>query len=407
MAWVSAKTSVGRIFCSSLNQVTTAGRPLGKINANSVLIQTANISGRAMKDKSKPRPTPWPYKEKSYSFLNAIFDRTTYRFDENSKIIVVDGPIAAGKTKFAQTLAEDLDMLHLPEVTMDMHYINEYKYDLRQLDPLLPMSCKSYDTKNFCQTPKHENTARFQIEMYRLRFSQYIDALAHVLSTGQGVVLERCAFSDFVFLETMHKHDYISKGARSVYYDLVNNTITEIMKPHLVIYLDIPVTKVQERIKKRNLPYEVNSKVFTPEYLTTMESFYKQRYLKEISTHAELLVYDWSEVGEVEVVVEDIERIDFDRFDKNDPKMKDWKMANEWEWNEARMLYSSDKHILMNYFLIPRFDVPELIIPPNESFIRNRVMNEAPGMKYRKGYNVDMGDTGLLLKTALEHRDTK
>lgn len=43
------------------------------------------------------------------------------------------------------------------------------------------------------------------------RFNQYIDALAHVLSTGQGVVLDRCCYSDFVFLEAMFSQGYISK----------------------------------------------------------------------------------------------------------------------------------------------------------------------------------------------------
>jgi NADH dehydrogenase (ubiquinone) 1 alpha subcomplex subunit 10 len=55
-----------------------------------------------------------------------------------------------------------------------------------------------------------------------------------------------------------------------------------LMKPHLVIYLDIPVPLVQQRIKERNIPYEVNSKVFTPEYLSDMEYFYKQHFLKQI-----------------------------------------------------------------------------------------------------------------------------
>jgi NADH dehydrogenase (ubiquinone) 1 alpha subcomplex subunit 10 len=54
------------------------------------------------------------------------------------------------------------------------------------------------------------------------------------------------------------------------------------MKPHLVVYLDVPVSLVQQRIKERNIPYEVSSKVFTTQYLSDMEYFYKQRYLKEI-----------------------------------------------------------------------------------------------------------------------------
>lgn len=40
-----------------------------------------------------------------------------------------------------------------------------------------------------------------------------------------------------------------------------------------------------------------------------MEEVYKNNFLKDISNHAELLVYDWSNGGEIELVVEDIERI--------------------------------------------------------------------------------------------------
>lgn len=40
-----------------------------------------------------------------------------------------------------------------------------------------------------------------------------------------------------------------------------------------------------------------------------MENVYKRSFLKDISTHSELLVYDWSNGGDTELVVEDIERI--------------------------------------------------------------------------------------------------
>ncbi|CAG2064934.1 unnamed protein product, partial [Timema podura] len=116
-------------------------------------------------------------------------------------------------------------------------------------------------------------------------------------------------------------------------------------------------------------------------------------------THAELLVYDWSNYGDIETVVEDIERVDFDCFGKYDPKMKDWRIFTTWEWNEARMKYTTDKNFLMNLLNIPRFDVPELLIDGHDAGKRFEVWNNAPGMKYAKGYNADMGDTGLLTKT--------
>lgn len=59
-------------------------------------------------------------------------------------------------------------------------------------------------------------------------------------------------------------------------------TVPELMRPHLVIYLDMPVSIVQQRIKARNLPHEVNSPALTPEFLAHMEMVYKQYFLREI-----------------------------------------------------------------------------------------------------------------------------
>ncbi|XP_055382561.1 NADH dehydrogenase [ubiquinone] 1 alpha subcomplex subunit 10, mitochondrial [Condylostylus longicornis] len=371
------------------------------------LSQKCKISGKTMRGSVKvSKPKPWPYKEKGYGLLQAMFDKTSKRLDENSKIICVEGPIAAGKTQFAKELADELEMLHMQDANMDMIYINPYGYDMRKLDPQLPESTRSFDEKNFCANPNHPLVAQLQIRMYMLRYSRYIDALAHVLSTGQGVVIERSPFSDVVFAETLYKHGYISKGARSVYHDIRHNTISELMKPHLVIYLDNSVSAVKEKIKARNLPHEVNSKVFTDEFLKDMELNYKLNHLKEISVHAELLVYDWSNGGETEVVVEDIERIDFNQFekDRHNKKMKDWRLPLEWDWCERRIKYGNDKHVLMNYFNIPRFDVPELLRDADSSKKFKDVWFSAPGMKYIYGYNEDMGDTGLLTKTKIDTR---
>lgn len=354
------------------------------------------------------KPKPFPYMEKEYTAFQAckdvLFKTTTSRFDENTKVVVVEGPVAAGKSAFAKELAAELEMKHFPEVNLDSFYINSYGYDLRKLDPQLPESMKSFDVNNFLKDPMHRNVATFQIRMLMHRYSQYIDALAHLFSTGEGVVLERCVYSDFVFLEAMFRNGYISKGARSVYYDLVQNTFQELMKPHLVIYLDVPVNVIKDRIKKRANPAEASSKALTDKYLVDLETIYKQQYLKDISTHAELLVYDWSDYGETEVVVEDIERIDFDRFDKDDTQMRDWRMENEEDWTEARARYM-DKSDLMNYFNVPRYDVPELVVSPEDYKIWYDVRETAPGMKYRKGYNEECGDVGILTKTKFDIRN--
>lgn len=320
--------------------------------------------------------------------------------DENSKVILVEGPLAVGKTKFAQELAEELEMKYIPEANMDLYYINSYGYDMRKLDPKMPENCRSFDVNQFLKDPTHKNVAAFQLLMYTLRFSQYVDALAHLFSTGQGVVLDRSAYSDFVFLEAMFSSGYISSAARSVYHEIKNNTITELLRPHLVVYLDAPVNVVKDRIRARNNPNEVNSKALTDKYLSDIDINYKQNFLKEISAHADLLVYDWSAGGDTEVVVEDIERLDFSKYegDLSIKKLKDWRLPQEADWCEQRIKFCSDKAELMNYFNVPRFDVPELLRTAEEAKIYKELWFNAPGMKYDPGYNEEMGDQGLMTK---------
>ncbi|XP_058461865.1 NADH dehydrogenase [ubiquinone] 1 alpha subcomplex subunit 10, mitochondrial [Malaya genurostris] len=396
-----------RVGVRFVNRPATVKLILQPEACSPILIPSCSISGKTLRGSNLSRPKPFPYLEKKYTAFQAckdvLFKTTTNRFDENTKVVVVEGPIAAGKSAFAKELAIELEMKYFPEATMDGCYKNSYGYDMRQLDPRLPLNMRSFDANNFLQDPTNRNVASFQLRMLVQRYSQYIDALAHLFSTGEGVVLDRCVYSDFVFVEAMFKNGFISKGARSVYYDLVKNTFSELMKPHLVIYLDVPVQNVKDRIKKRSHPAEVNSKALTDKYLTDMEQIYKQQYLKDISTHAELLVYDWSNYGETEVVVEDIERIDFDRFDKDDTHMRDWRFENEEDWTEARARYM-DKFDLMNYFNVPRYDVPELIVSPEDYKEWYEVWYDAPGMKFSKGYNAECGDQGILTKTKIEKR---
>lgn len=50
-----------------------------------------------------------------------------------------------------------------------------------------------------------------------------------------------------------------------------------------------------------------------------------------------MLVYDWSEGGNAEIIVEDLERLDLDNYDEHDPKIKDWNYSREQYWADVRM----------------------------------------------------------------------
>ena len=99
----------------------------------------------------------------------SLIDGTTKRFKDNSKLVVVEGPPALDKTKFAKgkihfscdlifflspELAEEFGMLFVPGFTMDDFYINAYGYDLRELDFAFKYTRnKSFDEKLFAQDP--------------------------------------------------------------------------------------------------------------------------------------------------------------------------------------------------------------------------------------------------------------
>lgn len=79
----------------------------------------------------------------------AWIDGTLKRIGENSKVVVVEGPFAIGKSALARSLAEELEMKYFPMVTSDSYYINAYGYDMRKLDKEFPPRIRSYDELAF------------------------------------------------------------------------------------------------------------------------------------------------------------------------------------------------------------------------------------------------------------------
>lgn len=61
-------------------------KPLAKVNVPA-LVQVCGISGRVLRGENKvEKPAPYPYRTKDYTVWNAFLDKTSKRFDENSKV---------------------------------------------------------------------------------------------------------------------------------------------------------------------------------------------------------------------------------------------------------------------------------------------------------------------------------
>lgn len=189
-----------------------------------------------------PNIKPFPYHEREFTVFTMLFlDTYKNRVNEHTKLVVIDGPPAAGKNALAKELAKEFDWLYLPQPTFDDLLVSPYGFDLRSLDHKLPKDAQSWDIERFLQQPTDRNTAMMQLYMYMMRQEKYMNALGHIFSTGQGVVTIRSPWSDAVFAKAMVKNKFISPGAFEAHTDCCDASLHFYLKPHLIIYLDVPV----------------------------------------------------------------------------------------------------------------------------------------------------------------------
>ncbi|XP_029462352.1 NADH dehydrogenase [ubiquinone] 1 alpha subcomplex subunit 10, mitochondrial [Rhinatrema bivittatum] len=342
-----------------------------------VLLQRLPVIGLArwihMSSQQQLRYGWWAY---------VLGESSLKKFTDYSKIITVDGNLASGKGQLAQQLAKKLGLRHFPEP--DEHFLDRITGDGTILDSKFSGYCS---LEKFYNDPKSAdgNSYRLQLWMYNMRILQYSDALEHLLSTGQGVILERSPFSDYVFLEAMLKENYIRKECLAHYNEIKGISIDEFLPPHLVIYVDVPVADIHKRFKTRTDPMEKN---ISTSYLQSIEDSYKKNFLPQISETSEILQYSSSEIQDVEKVFEDIEYLKFDK--------KPWVEQTDVSLHHLRMLVE-DKQRVANLMTIPLF-IPEVTIGALEFDRAYYQYRSLPGRKYGEGYNADIGDKWIWLK---------
>ncbi|XP_042191940.1 NADH dehydrogenase [ubiquinone] 1 alpha subcomplex subunit 10, mitochondrial isoform X1 [Callorhinchus milii] len=312
----------------------------------------------------------------------ALGERTTPRMKEMSKIITVEGNLASGKSELAQKLAQRLDMLYIPQA--GVHYWEKKLGDGPLLEPTFSGNCS---LEKFYADPKFSdgNSYRLQAWLYHVRTLQYSDALEHLLQTGQGVVLERSPYSDYVFLEAMYNQGYIRKQCVEHYNEIKEISICEFLPPHLVIYLNLPVEEVQKRLKQHGTPHEQK---ISAGYLQGIEDAYKKSFLPKISEVSEVLEYSGLQLPETERIIEDLELLKWDKGP--------WLEQDDVTFHKLRVLVEN-KQAVADLTIIPKF-IPEITIGAHEFDEAFYKYKERPGRQYQKGYNEDVGDKWIWLK---------
>ncbi|XP_060733146.1 NADH dehydrogenase [ubiquinone] 1 alpha subcomplex subunit 10, mitochondrial [Tachysurus vachellii] len=313
----------------------------------------------------------------------ALGERTTPRLKENSKIFCIDGNLASGKGALAQKLADRLGMLYMPEP--DVNYVDRMTKEKIPLDSSYNGNCS---LEKFYLDPKASdgNSYRLQSWMYLMRLLQYSDAVEHLLTTGQGVILKRSPFSDVVFLEAMSNQGYIRKQCVDHYNEIKDISICEFWVPHLVIYVDSPAEEVQKKLKASGKVCRITFKPGSGRIYRIDRNTQNSAFI--YSEEAEVLAYDTTQVQDIEKIAEDIEYLKFEKGP--------WLEQDDVTFHHMRILVE-DKQRVANMTCIPRY-IPEVTIGAHEFDKTYYSFKSLPGKQYAEGYNEEAGDKGIWLK---------
>jgi len=394
--------TTSRIGCCGLKTVLlrqSACDGVPRSIGGAVQIQVATL--KATHGEKYPYAEPYPYWKKPFNLRAAWFDKTAARLNENSKVIVVEGNIAVGKAEFAKHLSREFDLKYVgPTLDSRCFTGNDYRFDVRALDHLLPEGARSYDLKKFLtdKHPEKGTVGRLLLSWFEMKFYDYTDALKHVLNTGQGVVMVRSAYSDLVFVDALKRMGYVSAPFVQYYMDYRNDSICELMKPHMTIYLDAPVSVIKERINKRKDPREIGSKVLSDKYLQTISDVYRDKFLPLMRKSGEVVEIDWTEKGteaDMDVIAEELQSYKLEPEDNEDVKFADWSRMVDDDYTHLRT-FMADREGQKALFIKPvPWDCPEICFTQSEAEVYNQIVAKHPVWQYKPGWTPALGDKTL------------
>jgi len=397
------------------NGLRLAASALVKNNRATVVAGTRTIKTKANMPEGYERPAPFPQETKDYNYWAGMFDRTTTRMDENSRVILVDGAHAVGKTELAQQLASEFDMHYQPYPRMSDFYINYWGDDLNDYSVYLTDMYKPYDERDWSRNPTgpvEGSGDRYHFRMWLEKFRNYVYALKHLYNTGQGVVVEGDPWSDYAHLEAALNQRWIDRNTVRAIKKIAHQGLYMLNRPHVILYLDAPAETVIKNIKERNNPWDKDSPVWTNKrFLNDIYNEKKRRYLMDVQKHSHVLVYDWSSKGEIDVIVDDIEGLECDWTDEYDDLMRDWTLnRSEKRSMIKRELYCNrlyrERMIEQILDLDEIYDCPQLFYSPEDTYQMYDVLKNIKSERYAPGYNVHMGDSNFkMMFTKLDSFD--
>jgi len=162
---------------------------------------------------------------------------------EKFKYLVVEGIIGVGKTSFAEMLTKRLNAKRVLEVVEENPFLADFYKD---------MDAYAFQTQIFFLLSRHKQ----QIELKQME----------LFSTN--------LLSDYMFeKDKIFANLTLNETEISLYNKIFDILKKDILKPSLIIYLQVDPARALSRIKKRARPFEKN---ITLDYLKALNEAYNQ-----------------------------------------------------------------------------------------------------------------------------------
>jgi len=241
---------------------------------------------------------------------------------------------------------------------------------------------------------------RLQLQWFMAKFELYAKALTHLFHTGQGAVIVRSCYSDHVFAEAMRKCGYVTKPFMDYYNMWRDNSICELLKPHLCIYLDVPIDIVKERLQARGNELELQSPAINDKFLQAIDDGYKNSFIPRMRRSGEVLEVDWSEVADdldLDAIATEMALMRYDTEDSEDPKFQDWYKKSEDRLSWHRRRFAAPEFIMRCFGREYPLECPEIVYDPEDFKEMNKVFYEHPAYKYLPGTATEFGHSRFQL----------
>lgn len=191
--------------------------------------------------------------------------------------IAISGLIGAGKTTLSQKISTSLGLPLYCEKVTDNKCLEEFYKDQKRNAFLLQISLLAQ----------------------RLR-QQYV-----INWTTQGGIQDRSIYEDLIFCRMLLASGMLSRLEYETYFTLWNDLSSQLPRPDIIVHLKVDPETSLQRIQQRGREMENG---ITLEYLHELSTAYDE-FLHELSRNTFVIVLEWSEFIDHEIVIEKIKQV--------------------------------------------------------------------------------------------------